>query len=115
MNIQEILTEISGLTVRELVHLADVLDVPVTNLAKGAVTAVSGMLYFRPDPTRDETRQKIQFIKGIREVTGLPLKEAKEVSEGSYGLSVKSYDHDDLRRVKDYAKEFGYIPEHRKE
>lgn len=92
MAVQEILEEIDKLTVLELNELVKGIE------DKYGVSAAAGMVMAVPGagaaaPTEEKTEfdvelteagaNKIKVIKVVREITGLGLKEAKELVEGA--------------------------------
>lgn len=91
----EIIEAISGLTVLELADLVKALEEKfgVSAAAPVAVAAASGAPAAGAAPVEEQTEfdailtavgeKKIQVIKVVRELTGLGLKEAKELVDGA--------------------------------
>lgn len=91
----EIIEAISGLTVLELADLVKALEEKfgVSAAAPTAVAAVPGAAAAAGPPVEEQTEfdailqaigeKKIQVIKVVRELTGLGLKEAKDLVDGA--------------------------------
>ncbi|MDR7545458.1 MAG: 50S ribosomal protein L7/L12 [Armatimonadota bacterium] len=95
MSKEDIIEAISGLTVLELADLVKALEEKfgVSAAAPVAVAAVPGAAAPAAAPVEEQTEfdavltsvgeKKIQVIKVVRELTGLGLKEAKDLVDGA--------------------------------
>jgi large subunit ribosomal protein L7/L12 len=92
-NLEKLVEELSTLTVLEAANLSKMLEEKwgVSAAAPVAVAAASGAAAAAPAEVKDEFSvvltaagdKKINVIKAVREITGLGLKEAKDLVEGA--------------------------------
>ena len=92
-NLEKLVEELSALTVLEAAQLSKLLEDKwgVSAAAPVAVAAAAGAAAAAPAEVKDEFNvilaaagdKKINFIKAVREITGLGLKEAKDLVEGA--------------------------------
>jgi large subunit ribosomal protein L7/L12 len=92
-NLEKLVEELSTLTVLEAAQLSKLLEEKwgVSAAAPVAVAAASGAVAAAPAEVKDEFSvvlvaagdKKINVIKAVREITGLGLKEAKDLVEGA--------------------------------
>jgi large subunit ribosomal protein L7/L12 len=106
--IEEIISSIEGMTVLELSELVKNLEekfgvsaaAPVAVAAAGAVAAVEVKEAFDVILTSAGDK-KIQVLKAVREVTGLGLKEAKDLVDGApkpLKTGVKKEEAEEIKR-----------------
>ena len=118
LNKEEILDAIAGLTVIELKELLDAFEEKfgVTAAAPVAVAAAGGAAAAAPAAAeKDEFTvilkeggaQKIQVIKGVRELTSLGLKEAKDLVDGAPKPVLEGASKDDAEKAKAKLEEAG--------
>ena len=92
-NLEKLVEELSALTVLEAAELSKLLEEKwgVSAAAPVAVAAAPGAAAAAPAEVKDEFTvvlaaagdKKINVIKAVREITGLGLKEAKDLVEGA--------------------------------
>jgi large subunit ribosomal protein L7/L12 len=92
-NLEKLVEELSALTVLEAAQLSKLLEEKwgVSAAAPVAVAAAPGAAAAAPAEVKDEFTvvlagagdKKINVIKAVREITGLGLKEAKDLVEGA--------------------------------
>jgi len=92
-NLEKLVEELSALTVLEAAQLSKLLEEKwgVSAAAPVAVAAAPGAAAAAPAEVKDELNvilaaagdKKINVIKAVREITGLGLKEAKDLVEGA--------------------------------
>ena len=92
-NLEKLVEELSTLTVLEAANLSKMLEEKwgVSAAAPVAVAAAAGAAAAAPAEVKDEFTvmlaavgdKKINVIKAVREITGLGLKEAKDLVEGA--------------------------------
>jgi large subunit ribosomal protein L7/L12 len=92
-NLEKLVEELSTLTVLEAANLSKMLEEKwgVSAAAPVAVAAAAGAAAAAPAEVKDEFSvvltaagdKKINVIKAVREITGLGLKEAKDLVEGA--------------------------------
>ena len=92
-NLEKLVEELSALTVLEAAQLSKLLEDKwgVSAAAPVAVAAAPGAAAAAPAEVKDEFTvvlaaagdKKINVIKAVREITGLGLKEAKDLVEGA--------------------------------
>lgn len=107
-SVYDIIQDIAQLKAIELYDLCTMLNISAGDVLQNLGKNLQSEISFRIRNPDKNNYQKIQFIKGIREQTGLGLKEAKEVSEGSRSLKVQNYSNDQIRKIREYADTFGY-------
>jgi large subunit ribosomal protein L7/L12 len=109
-NLQKIVDELSGLTVLEAAELAKLLEekwgvsaaAPVAMMAAGGAApaaAVEEKTEFNVVLTAAGA-QKINVIKEVRAITGLGLKEAKDVVEGAPKPVKEGVNKDEAEKIK---------------
>ncbi|MFO1129932.1 MAG: 50S ribosomal protein L7/L12 [Rickettsiales bacterium] len=117
MSISKITDELSGLTVLQIIELKKALE------DKWGVKASSGAVMMSAAPVataaaaeeqtsfnviiKDAGANKINVIKVIREVTGLGLKEAKDLSEKADGIVKEDLNKADANSLKAKLEEAG--------
>lgn len=116
-NVAELVETIKGMTALELKELKDALEeefgvtaaAPV--MMAGAAPAAAGEAAAEKDSFDVELTevggQKLQVIKVVREVTGLGLKEAKELVDGAPGMVKEGASKDDAEALKAKLEEAG--------
>ena len=92
-DLQKIVDELSGLTVLEAADLAKLLEEKSGVSAAAAVAVAAGPAAAGAAPAEEKTEftvvlagagdKKIEVIKEVRAITGLGLKEAKDLVEGA--------------------------------
>lgn len=120
--VQEIVDKIAGMTVMELSELKKALEekfdvtaaapmaamavMPGATAAGGAEAAVEEKTSFDVILT-DVGAAKLQVIKAVRELTGLGLKEAKDVVDGAPGPIKEGVNKDEAEKIKAAIEEAG--------
>ena len=119
----EILDAISNMTVMEIVDLVKMMEEKfgVTAAAPVAVAAVAGAAAAAAAAAEEQTEftvsmtsfgaNKVGVIKVIREITGLGLKEAKDLVEGVPSLVKESIPKADADAIKKKLEEAGAAAE----
>jgi large subunit ribosomal protein L7/L12 len=117
-NKEEILNAISNMTVMEIVDLVKMMEEKfgVTAAAPMAMVAAGGAAAAAAAPVEEQTEftvtmtsfgaNKVGVIKVIREITGLGLKEAKDLVEGVPSMikdSIPKADADAIKKKLDEA------------
>jgi len=123
-NKEEILDAISNMTVMEIVDLVKMMEEKfgVTAAAPVAVAAVAGGAAAAAAPAAEEQTEftvtmtsfganKVGVIKVIREITGLGLKEAKDLVEGVPSVVKESVPKADADGIKKKLEEAGAAAE----
>ena len=110
-DLQKIVTDLSSLTVLEAAELAKMLEEKwgVSAAAAVAVAAAPGGAAAAPAEEKTEFTvvlanagaNKINVIKEIRAITGLGLKEAKDLVEGAPKTVKEGVNKDDAKKIKD--------------
>jgi large subunit ribosomal protein L7/L12 len=121
---EEILDAISNMTVMEIVDLVKMMEdkFGVTAAAPVAVAAVGGGAAAAAAPAAEEQTEftvtmtsfganKVGVIKVIREITGLGLKEAKDLVEGVPSQVKESIPKADAEAIKKKLEEAGAAAE----
>ena len=121
---EEILDAISNMTVMEIVDLVKMMEEKfgVTAAAPVAVAAVAGGAAAAAAPAAEEQTEftvtmtsfganKVGVIKVIREITGLGLKEAKDLVEGVPSMVKDSIPKADAEAIKKKLEEAGAAAE----
>ena len=116
---EEILDAISNMTVMEIVDLVKMMEnkFGVTAAAPVAVAAVAGAGAAAP-AVEEKTEftvvlkaypaeKKVGVIKVIREITGLGLKEAKDLVEGAPSTVKEGVSKDEAEKIKKQLEEAG--------
>ncbi|MEW5884430.1 MAG: 50S ribosomal protein L7/L12 [Armatimonadota bacterium] len=118
--VQEIVDKIAGMTVMELSDLKKALEekFDVTAAAPMAAMAVMPGAAGGAEAAAEEKTSfdviltdvgaaKLQVIKAVRELTGLGLKEAKDVVDGAPGPIKEGVNKDEAEKVKAAIEEAG--------
>ncbi len=121
---EEILDAISNMTVMEIVDLVKLMEdkFGVTAAAPVAIAAAGGGAGAAPAPVVEEKTEftvtmtsfganKVGVIKVIREITGLGLKEAKDLVEGVPSVVKDSVPKADADSIKKKLEEAGAAAE----
>jgi large subunit ribosomal protein L7/L12 len=120
---EEILDAISNMTVMEIVDLVKMMEdkFGVTAAAPVAMAAVGGAAAAAAPAAEEQTEftvtmtsfgaNKVGVIKVIREITGLGLKEAKDLVEGVPSLVKESIPKADAEALKKKLEEAGAAAE----
>ena len=110
-NLQKIVDELSGLTVLEAAELAKMLEekwgvsaaAPVAMMAAGAGAAPAAVAEEKTEFNvilATVGAQKINVIKEVRAITGLGLKEAKDLVEGAPKPVKEGVNKDEADKIK---------------
>ena len=110
-NLQKIVDELSGLTVLEAAELAKMLEekwgvsaaAPVAMMAAGAAVAPAAVAEEKTEFNvilATVGAQKINVIKEVRAITGLGLKEAKDLVEGAPRPVKEGVNKDEADKIK---------------
>jgi large subunit ribosomal protein L7/L12 len=122
-NKEEILNAISNMTVMEIVDLVKMMEEKfgVTAAAPMAMVAAGGGAAAAAAPVEEQTEftvtmtsfgaNKVGVIKVIRELTGLGLKEAKDLVEGVPSMIKDSIPKADAEAIKKKLEEAGAAAE----
>ncbi len=119
---EEILDAISNMTVMEIVDLVKMMEdkfgvtaaAPVAMVAAGGAAAAAPVVEEQTEFTVTMTSfgaNKVGVIKVIREITGLGLKEAKDLVEGVPSLIKESIPKADADAIKKKLEEAGAAAE----
>jgi large subunit ribosomal protein L7/L12 len=118
-NLEKIVDDLSGLTVLEAAELAKLLEEKwgVSAAAAVAVAAGPGGGGAAAAPAEEQTEftvvlaavgdKKIEVIKEVRAITGLGLKEAKDLVEGAPKPVKESVSKDEAEKVKAQLEKAG--------
>ncbi len=117
-NIAELVETIKGMTALELKELKEALQeefgvtaaAPVAMMAGGAAPAAAEAAEEKTEFDVELTEvggQKLQVIKVVREITGLGLKEAKDLVDGAPGMVKEGASKDDAEAIKAKLEEVG--------
>jgi large subunit ribosomal protein L7/L12 len=110
--------EIAGLTLKEAVDLADYMkDAYGIEPAAGGAVMMAGPAGGDDGGAAEQTEftvvleaagdQKIQVIKAVRELTGLGLKEAKDMVDGAPSNVKENVEKDEAESIKTKLEEAG--------
>ena len=109
-NLEKLVEELSALTVLEAAQLSKLLEEKwgVSAAAPVAAAAAPGAAAAAPAEVKDEFNvilaaagdKKINVIKAVREITGLGLKEAKDLVEGAPKAVKESVPKADAEKLK---------------
>jgi large subunit ribosomal protein L7/L12 len=115
-NLEQIVDQLSALTVLEAAELSKMLEekwgvsaaapVAVAAVAAGAPAAAEEQTEFNVILT-DAGDKKINVIKEVRAITGLGLKEAKDLVEGAPKVVKESVSKDEANKIKKVLEEAG--------
>jgi large subunit ribosomal protein L7/L12 len=116
-DLNAIVTELSSLTIMEAAELAKLLEEKwgVSAAAPVAVAAVAGAPAAAAAEEKDEFTvvlvssgdKKIQVIKEVRAITGLGLKEAKDLVEGAPKPVKEGVSKDEAKKIKEQIEAAG--------
>ncbi|MDI6604420.1 50S ribosomal protein L7/L12 [Aceticella autotrophica] len=116
MNKQELLDAIKGMTVLELAELVKALEEEF-GVSAAAPVAVQAAPAAQAAPAEEKTEfdvilteigsEKIKVIKVAREITGLGLKEAKDLVEGAPKPVKEGVSKDEANQIKAKFEEVG--------
>ena len=115
-DLSKIVDDLSGLTVMEAAELAKMLEEKwgVTAAAAVAVAAAPGAAAAPAEEKTDFTvvlasagDKKIEVIKEVRAITGLGLKEAKDLVEGAPKPVKEGVNKDDAAKIKAQLEKVG--------
>ena len=115
-DLQKIVDDLSGLTVLEAAELAKLLE-EKWGVSAAAAVAVAGPAAAAAAPAEEKTEftvvlaaageKKIEVIKEVRAITGLGLKEAKDLVEGAPKPVKEGVNKDEAEKVKKQLEEAG--------
>lgn len=120
MNIEQIIEAIKGMTVLELNELVKACEEEfgVSAAAPVAVAGVAGGAAEAAEEQTDFTvvlstpgAEKIKVIKVVRELTGLGLKEAKELVDGAPANIKEGIEKGEAEEIKKQLEEAGAVVE----
>jgi large subunit ribosomal protein L7/L12 len=118
-NLEKIVEELSALTVLEAAELAKLLEEKwgVSAAAAVAVAAAPGAGAAATAPAEEQTEftvvlaaagdKKIEVIKEVRAITGLGLKEAKDLVEGAPKPVKEGVAKDEANKIKEALEKVG--------
>ena len=116
-NLEKLVEELSALTVLEAAELSKLLEEKwgVSAAAPVAAAAAPGAAAAAPAEVKDEFNvilaaagdKKINVIKAVREITGLGLKEAKDLVEGAPKPVKEGVTKDEAEKVKAQLEKAG--------
>jgi large subunit ribosomal protein L7/L12 len=115
-DLQKIVDDLSGLTVLEAAELAKLLE-EKWGVSAAAAVAVAGPAAAAAAPAEEKTEftvvlaaageNKIEVIKEVRAITGLGLKEAKDLVEGAPKPVKEGVNKDEADKVKAQLEKAG--------
>ena len=117
-DLQKIVDDLSGLTVLEAAELAKLLEEKWGVSAAAAVAVAAGPAAARGCPAAEEKTEftvvlaaagekKIEVIKEVRAITGLGLKEAKDLVEGAPKNVKEGVNKDEAAKIKATLEKVG--------
>ena len=116
-DLQKIVNDLSGLTVLEAAELAKLLEEKWGVSAAAAVAVAAGPAAAGAAPAEEKTEftvvlanageKKIEVIKEVRAITGLGLKEAKDLVEGAPKNVKEGVNKDDAAKIKAQLEKVG--------
>ena len=117
-DLQKIVDDLSGLTVLEAAELAKLLEEKWGVSAAAAVAVAAGPAGGAAAPAAEEKTEftvmlaaigdkKIEVIKEVRAITGLGLKEAKDLVEGAPKAVKEGVNKDDAAKIKATLEKVG--------
>jgi large subunit ribosomal protein L7/L12 len=116
-DLQKIVTDLSSLTVLEAAELAKLLEEKWGVSAAAAVAAAAGPAAAAAAPAEEKTEftvvlaatgeKKIEVIKEVRAITGLGLKEAKDLVEGAPKNVKEGVNKDEAAKIKATLEKVG--------
>ena len=115
-DLQKIVDDLSSLTVLEAAELAKLLE-EKWGVSAAAAVAVAGPAAAAAAPAEEKTEftvmltaageKKIEVIKEVRAITGLGLKEAKDLVEGAPKPVKEAVSKDEAGKVKEQLEKAG--------
>ena len=115
-NLEKIVEDLSSLTVLEAADLAKLLE-EKWGVSAAAAVAVAGPAAAAAAPVEEQTEftvmlaaigdKKIEVIKEVRAITGLGLKEAKDLVEGAPKAVKEGVNKDDAAKLKAQLEKAG--------
>jgi large subunit ribosomal protein L7/L12 len=115
-DLQKIVNDLSGLTVLEAAELAKLLE-EKWGVSAAAAVAVAGPAAAAAAPAEEKTEftvvlaaageKKIEVIKEVRAITGLGLKEAKDLVEGAPKPVKEGVNKDEADKIKAQLEKAG--------
>ena len=115
-DLQKIVDDLSGLTVLEAAELAKLLE-EKWGVSAAAAVAVAGPAAAAAAPVEEKTEftvvlaaagdKKIEVIKEVRAITGLGLKEAKDLVEGAPKAVKEAVNKDESEKIKAQLEKAG--------
>jgi large subunit ribosomal protein L7/L12 len=116
-DLQKIVDELSGLTVLQAADLAKMLEEKWGVSAAAAVAVAAGPAGAAAAPAEEKTEftvvlaaagdKKIEVIKEVRAITGLGLKEAKDLVEGAPKPVKEAVSKDEAAKIKATLEKVG--------
>ena len=116
-DLQKIVNDLSGLTVLEAAELAKLLEEKWGVSAAAAVAVAAAPAAAGAAPAEEKTEftvvlanageKKIEVIKEVRAITGLGLKEAKDLVEGAPKNVKEGVNKDDAAKIKAQLEKVG--------
>jgi large subunit ribosomal protein L7/L12 len=116
-NLEKIVEELSSLTVLEAAELAKMLEEKWGVSAAAAVAVAAGPAAGPAAAAEEQTEftvvlasagdKKIEVIKEVRAITGLGLKEAKDLVEGAPKPVKEAVGKDEAKKIKDALEKVG--------
>jgi large subunit ribosomal protein L7/L12 len=116
-DLQKIVDDLSSLTVLEAAELAKLLEEKWGVSAAAAVAVAAGPAAAAAAPVEEKTEftvvlaatgdKKIEVIKEVRAITGLGLKEAKDLVEGAPKPVKEGVNKDDAAKIKAQLEKVG--------
>jgi large subunit ribosomal protein L7/L12 len=116
-DLQKIVSDLSSLTVLEASELAKLLEEKWGVSAAAAVAVAAGPAAAAAAPAEEKTEftvvlaatgeKKIEVIKEVRAITGLGLKEAKDLVEGAPKTVKEGVNKDEAAKIKATLEKVG--------
>jgi large subunit ribosomal protein L7/L12 len=116
-NLEKIVEELSALTVLEAAELSKMLEEKWGVSAAAAVAVAAGPAAAAAAPVEEQTEfnvvlaaagdKKIEVIKEVRAITGLGLKEAKDLVEGAPKVVKEAVGKDEAEKLKAQLEKAG--------
>jgi large subunit ribosomal protein L7/L12 len=116
-DLQKIVDDLSGLTVLEAAELAKLLEEKWGVSAAAAVAVAAGPAAAAAPAAEEQTEftvvlaaageKKIEVIKEVRAITGLGLKEAKDLVEGAPKAVKEAINKDEAAKIKAQLEKAG--------
>ena len=116
-NLEKIVEDLSSLTVLEAAELAKMLEEKWGVSAAAAVAVAAGPAAAAAAPVEEQTEfnvvlasagdKKIEVIKEVRAITGLGLKEAKDLVEGAPKVVKEAVGKDEAEKLKAQLEKAG--------